>query len=154
MYVCVPADMCCFVFAEARRGPWISWKWSYEQSLAAVWMLGIECVSSGRAASSFNSEPSLQSPTVFLFTYLFLFCAVLCRTWASGMSAGEALLPLSYVPVFEQSRPCSKNLVNFSYRFHFRVCFPSPPVVWGRMTSLASAMVAVESDHRYKHTSI
>lgn len=98
--VCVPADMCCLVFAGARRGSWISWKRSSGQSLVAVWMLGIECVSSGRAASSFNSEPSLQSTTVFLFTYLFIFCAAVGRTWASGMSARRALLPLSYVPVF------------------------------------------------------
>jgi hypothetical protein len=36
------------------------WNWSYRQVWAAMWMLGMEPKSSGRAASALIAEPTLQ----------------------------------------------------------------------------------------------
>ena len=105
MHVCVPADMCCLVSAEARSGPWISWNWSYRHSLAAVWMLGVKRVSSGRAASAFDSEPFLQFPVpnsilIYLITYFFtLWCCELNlgfrhASWESACTVFKAITVL------------------------------------------------------------
>ena len=49
----------CAVPVETRRGRQVSWDWSYRW--LRVWVLGIEPRSSTRAASPFNTGPTLQS---------------------------------------------------------------------------------------------
>ena len=61
----------CSMPDEARRGLCILWNWSYRQLLAAMWVLGIEPGSSGRAASAPNTGASSPDQERYLFLMIF-----------------------------------------------------------------------------------
>lgn len=57
VYGCFACHACmCFtcMLKEARSVCSLSWDWSYKQLQASIWVLGIECPSSGRATSALN----------------------------------------------------------------------------------------------------
>lgn len=75
MYVCwVCMNVCgppqeCLVSTEARRWCWSTWDQSYRQ-LTAMWVLGIEPGTSGRAVSAFTSRTSPGTQWMFLICTL------------------------------------------------------------------------------------
>lgn len=75
MYVCwVCMNVCdppqeCLVSAEAKRWCWSTWDQSYRQ-LTAMWVLGIEPGTSGRAVSAFTSRTSPGPQWIFLICTL------------------------------------------------------------------------------------
>lgn len=62
---------------------WIPWKWGYRQLWAAVWMLGIDPVSFGRAAGAFNCWDTSLAPHVIFWESCSLSTGLTSWLWNS-----------------------------------------------------------------------
>ena len=76
---CVPHI--CLVSLEVKRGCQVPWNWTYRQLCAAIWVLGMEARSSGRAASALNCWVISPVPGKFLWEEE----SNLLRKWALGL---------------------------------------------------------------------
>jgi hypothetical protein len=74
LHVCLCTGVCVYLVpSEAQRGHWIPWGWNHRQLWAAMWLLGIELRSSGRAANAVNHWTISPAPKVRILTTIHIF---------------------------------------------------------------------------------
>ena len=83
--ILIYAPHACLVPMEAARGSLIPWNWIYRRLWAAR-VLGIQPRSSGRAANTLNSQPSLQSQLFLLLKVRHLSLAIRIAVALATMS--------------------------------------------------------------------
>lgn len=107
---CVSVDL---VPAEARRGHWILWNWSYRWQWSTMWVLGTKFQSSARAASAISRPQELPfkrdfSPNAFyvmLISVKSLTCikSFIPTSWAWGIVAFAIIIILVDCPGSSQT---------------------------------------------------